>query len=139
LSFGAEYTAAVEAKQVAQQDAERAKFLVEKAEQERKSIVIKAQGEARSAKLIGDAVQKNPGFIALRRIEAARDIAQTMSHSPNRVYLSSEALLLNMQQLLGTDTARLDLELVPAAPAASPEAVTTTETATSTQQVVDAE
>jgi len=30
LSFGAEYTAAIEAKQVAQQEAERAKFIVEK-------------------------------------------------------------------------------------------------------------
>ncbi len=30
LNFGKEYTAAIEAKQVAQQEAERAKFLVEK-------------------------------------------------------------------------------------------------------------
>lgn len=34
LTFGREYTAAVEAKQVAQQEAERAKFLVEKAVQD---------------------------------------------------------------------------------------------------------
>jgi regulator of protease activity HflC (stomatin/prohibitin superfamily) len=31
LTFGKEYTAAIESKQVAQQDAERAKFIVEKA------------------------------------------------------------------------------------------------------------
>merc|ERR1712060_291516 len=60
LSFGKEYTAAVEAKQVAQQEAERARFLVDKAKQERKSAVIRAQGEAKSAQLIGDAIRDNP-------------------------------------------------------------------------------
>merc|ERR1712129_469820 len=53
LTFGKEYTAAVEAKQVAQQDAERARFVVEKAMQDKKSTIIRAQGEAKSAKLIG--------------------------------------------------------------------------------------
>lgn len=43
LSFGKEFTHAIEAKQVAAQDAERAKFLVEKAEQDKKSAVIRAQ------------------------------------------------------------------------------------------------
>ena len=38
LTFGKEYTAAIEAKQVAQQEAERAKFVVEKAKQARASI-----------------------------------------------------------------------------------------------------
>jgi regulator of protease activity HflC (stomatin/prohibitin superfamily) len=38
LSFSREYTAAVEAKQVAQQDAERAKYVVMKAVQEKASV-----------------------------------------------------------------------------------------------------
>merc|ERR1719352_491877 len=78
LTFGREYTAAIEAKQVAQQDAERAKFIVEKAKQDKRSAVIKAEGEAKSAKLIGEAIANNPAFITLRKIEAAREIAQTM-------------------------------------------------------------
>lgn len=78
LSFGKEYTAAVEAKQVAQQDAERARFVVDKAVQEKKSMVIKAQGEAKSAELIGAAIRDNPGFIQLRKLEAAREIASTL-------------------------------------------------------------
>ncbi len=53
LAFSQEYTAAVEAKQVAQQDAERAKYIVEKALQEKRAIVIRAEGEAKSAELIG--------------------------------------------------------------------------------------
>ena len=54
LAFSREYTAAVEAKQVAQQDSERAKYIVEKAMQEKRSIVIKAEGEAQAAMLIGN-------------------------------------------------------------------------------------
>ena len=82
LSFGKEYTAAVESKQVAQQDAERARFIVDKAVQEKKSMVIKAEGEAKSAKLIGDAIRDNPGFIQLRKLEAAREIASTLCAPP---------------------------------------------------------
>ncbi|QCD88884.1 membrane protease subunit HflC [Vigna unguiculata] len=98
LSFGKEFTAAIEAKQVAAQEAERAKFVVEKAEQDKRSAVIRAQGEAKSAQLIGQAIANNPAFITLRKIEAAREIAQTISHSANKVYLNSDDLLLNLQE-----------------------------------------
>merc|ERR1719321_542020 len=98
LSFGKEYTAAVEAKQVAQQDAERARFIVDKAIQEKKSVVIKAQGEAQSASLIGAAIRDNPGFIQLRKLEAARDIAGTLSKSTNRLFLDGGSLLLNIKE-----------------------------------------
>lgn len=96
LTFGREYTSAVEAKQVAQQDAERAKFIVEKAEQDKQSAIIRAQGEAASATLIGLAVQQNPAFITLRKIEAAREIASTVSQSANRLFLNADSLLLNL-------------------------------------------
>ncbi len=43
LTFGREFTAAIEAKQVAAQEAERAKFVVEKAEQDKRSAIIRAQ------------------------------------------------------------------------------------------------
>lgn len=43
LKFGKEFREAIEAKQVAAQDAERAKFIVEKAEQDKKSAVIRAE------------------------------------------------------------------------------------------------
>merc|ERR1719353_407756 len=98
LSFGKEYTAAVEARQVAQQEAERAKFVVDKAKQEKKSTVIKAQGEAKSAKLIGEAIRDNPGFIQLRKLEAAREIAGTLSKSTNRLFLDGGSLLLDVQE-----------------------------------------
>ncbi|XP_021772243.1 prohibitin-1, mitochondrial-like [Chenopodium quinoa] len=96
LNFGREFTAAIEAKQVAAQEAERAKFIVEKAEQDKKSAIIRAQGEAKSAQLIGQAIANNPAFITLRRIEAAREIAHIISNSSNKVMLSSDDLLLNL-------------------------------------------
>jgi len=98
LSFGKEYTAAVEAKQVAQQEAERARFVVDKAMQEKRSVVIKAQGEAQSARLIGAAVRDNPGFIQLRKLEAAREIAGTLSKGTNKLYLDGGSLLLDVQE-----------------------------------------
>ncbi|XP_011047713.1 PREDICTED: prohibitin-1, mitochondrial isoform X2 [Populus euphratica] len=99
LTFGKEFTAAIEAKQVAAQEAERAKFIVEKAEQDKKSAVIRAEGEATSAQLIGQAIANNPAFITLRKIEAAREIAHTISNSANKVFLDSGDLLLNLQKM----------------------------------------
>lgn len=96
LSFSPEYARAVEAKQVAQQEAERAKYIVLGAQQEKKTIVTKARGEAQSAQLIGSAVKKNPGFMKLRRIDAARDIADIVSKSGNKIYLNADSLLLNL-------------------------------------------
>lgn len=96
LSFSPDYEKAVESKQVAQQQAERARFLVTKAHEEKKRTIIHAEGEKQSAEMIGDAIKANPGFIELRRIQVAKDISQAMARSSNRMILSSEALLLNL-------------------------------------------
>ncbi|EJF61078.1 proteolysis and peptidolysis-like protein [Dichomitus squalens LYAD-421 SS1] len=96
VAFSPEFTHAVEAKQVAQQTALRAAFLVDQAIQEKQSIIVRAQGEARSAELIGEAVRQNKGFLQLRKLEAARDIATLLAASDNRVMLDSQALLLNV-------------------------------------------
>ncbi|KAB1215159.1 Prohibitin-1, mitochondrial [Morella rubra] len=86
-------------REVAAQEAERAEFLVEKAEQDKKSAVIRAQGEAKAAMLIGQAITNNPAFITLRKIEAAREIADIVSNSANGVFLDSDDLLLHLHQL----------------------------------------
>ncbi|KAL2249362.1 UNVERIFIED_CONTAM: Prohibitin-1, mitochondrial [Sesamum indicum] len=99
LTFGKEFTAAIEAKQIAAQEAERAKFVVEKAEQDKRSAIIRAQGEAKSAQLIGQAIANNPAFITLRRIEASKEISHTIAASSNKVYLNSDELLLNLHEL----------------------------------------
>ncbi|KAH8100577.1 band 7 family-domain-containing protein [Cristinia sonorae] len=99
LTFGKEFTQAVEAKQIAQQDAERAKFIVEKAEQERQAAVIRAEGEAEAAATISAALNKaGEAFVALRKIEASKAIVQSLSNNPNVAYIPSGGgnVLLNV-------------------------------------------
>jgi prohibitin 2 len=96
LSFGREYAAAVEAKQVAQQEAQRAAFIVEQAKQERQQKIVQAEGEAEAAKMLGDAIAKDPGYLKLRKIRAAQHVAKTIAQSQNRVYLDSGSLMLNI-------------------------------------------
>ncbi|KAF9604403.1 hypothetical protein IFM89_006412 [Coptis chinensis] len=88
LSYGPEFSKAVEQKQVAQQEAERSKFVVMKAEQEKRAAVVRAEGESEAAKLISDAtLAAGMGLIELRRIEASRENAATLARSGNVVYL----------------------------------------------------
>ncbi|KAG8922923.1 Prohibitin-1, subunit of the prohibitin complex (Phb1p-Phb2p) [Tulasnella sp. 418] len=99
LTFGKEFTVAVEAKQIAQQDAERAKFVVEKAEQERQAAVIRAEGEAEAAATISRAIDKaGEAFIALRKIEASKAIVQSLTNNKNITYVPSSNgnVLLNL-------------------------------------------
>ncbi|KAI5279030.1 Prohibitin-1, subunit of the prohibitin complex (Phb1p-Phb2p), partial [Ascosphaera acerosa] len=88
MTFGREFTRAVESKQIAQQDAERARFVVERAEQERQANVIRAEGEAESADIISKAIAKaGDGLIQIRRIDAQKEIAQLLAKNPNVTYL----------------------------------------------------
>ncbi|EOD43164.1 Prohibitin [Neofusicoccum parvum] len=88
MTFGKEFTKAVEEKQIAQQEAERARFIVEKAEQERQASVIRAEGEAEAADTISKAVAKSgDGLIQIRRIETQKEIAQMLAGNPSVTYL----------------------------------------------------
>ncbi|KAK4498525.1 hypothetical protein PRZ48_011183 [Zasmidium cellare] len=102
LAFSPEFTAAVEAKQVAQQEAQRAAFVVDKARQEKQAMVVRAQGEARSAELIGDAIKKSRSYVDLREFENAKNVAAILQSGQNKVYLDTEALGLNIATT-GTD------------------------------------
>ncbi|RKP13454.1 band 7 family-domain-containing protein [Piptocephalis cylindrospora] len=88
LNFGKEFTNAVEQKQIAQQEAERARFVVEKAEQEKQAAVIRAEGEAQAATQISEALQRaGSGLIEFRRIEASKEIASVLAQSRNVTYI----------------------------------------------------
>lgn len=98
LTYGKEFSKAIEEKQVAEQDAERQKFIVQKAEHERVATVIKSEGEAEAAKMISDALKANgTGLIEMRRIDAAKEIADSLSKSPNVMYLPpNQQMLLSL-------------------------------------------
>jgi len=110
LSFSQQYTAAVEAKQVAQQEAQRAAFLVERAIQERQQKIVAAEGESKAATLLGEAMSSNPGYLKLRRIEAARKISQVIAASQNKVYLNANNLLLNVKNTAEIDEALTNVD-----------------------------
>ncbi|XP_051129908.1 prohibitin-3, mitochondrial-like [Andrographis paniculata] len=90
LSFGEEFSKAVEQKQVAQQEAERSKLMVSKSEYESKAAIVKAEGESECAKLISEATEASgTGLIELRKIEAAKENAQVLCSHGTVMYLPS--------------------------------------------------
>jgi prohibitin 1 len=113
LTFGREFMKAIEAKQVASQDAERMQWIVQKAEQERQAVVLRAEGESEAALIITEAIAKTGNaIIEVRRIDAAKEIAAKLANSRNITYLpggssggggggggnSSPGLLLNIDK-----------------------------------------
>jgi len=96
LSFGKEYAAAVESKQIAQQEAQRAAYLVEKAKQEKQQKIVQAEGETAAATMLGAAISQNPGYLKLRKLAASKKISATISQSQNRVYLNAGSLMLDV-------------------------------------------
>ena len=90
LTFGREFMKAIEAKQVASQEAERQQWVVKRAEQERQAVVTRAEGEAEAAAIITQAMEKTgSAIIEVRRIDAAKEIAGKLANSRNVVYLPS--------------------------------------------------
>ena len=71
------------------------------AEQERQAAVIRAEGEAEAAAVISQALEKaGDAFIAFRKIETSKSIAQALSANPNVTYIPSSSsgsgVLLNV-------------------------------------------
>ena len=104
LTFGREFMKAIEAKQVASQEAERQQWVVKKAEQERLAVVTRAEGEAEAATIITKAMEKTGNAIVeIRRIDAAKEIAGKLANSRNIVYLPSSNSGSGSNILLGLD------------------------------------
>jgi len=98
LNFSKDFSRAIEDKQVAEQNAERAKFIVDLAEQEKIALIIRSEGDAEAAKLVSDALAKHgKALLELRRIETAQEIAIALSKNPKVQYLPNKGnLLLNI-------------------------------------------
>mmetsp|Transcript_9787 Transcript_9787/g.12919 ORF Transcript_9787/g.12919 Transcript_9787/m.12919 type:complete len:282 (+) Transcript_9787:171-1016(+) len=92
LTFGREFMKAIEAKQVASQEAERQQWVVKRAEEERQAVVLRAEGEAEAATIITKAMETSgAGIVEVRRIDAAKEIAGKLANSRNIVYLPSQS------------------------------------------------
>ena len=58
---------------------------------------MKAEGEGEAAMMLGKAVQSHPGYLKLRRLKSAQEIARVISNSQNRAYLDARSLMLNLE------------------------------------------
>jgi len=47
---------------------------------------------------MGEAIGINPGYLKLRKIRAAQNIARTVAASQNRVYLNADSLMINLTE-----------------------------------------
>ncbi|KAL7066510.1 putative prohibitin 1 [Cryptosporidium serpentis] len=105
LTYGKEFAKAIEDKQVAEQEAERVKFIVQKAEYEKQAAIIRAEGEALAAEMISKALAEfGSGLIKIRRLDGARDIVESLGKSRNVTFIPGKGsqLLFNMQTSGGT-------------------------------------
>jgi len=92
LQFSPDFTRAIEEKQVAEQRAERAKFVVARAEQEKLALITRSEGDAEAAALVSEALQKaGNGYLEIRRVDTAVQVATTLAGSSNVTYLPSVA------------------------------------------------
>ncbi len=125
VAFSPEYAKSVEDKQIAQQNAERAKFLVQSEEQEASRVRVKAQGEAdaaitrakgdaesqvlraraeaQSLSLVSEALKDNPSLLTFRYIEKLAPTIHTI------LLPSGQNFILDPKSLIG-----------PVVPAATP-------------------
>lgn len=96
IKFSPEFSQAIEKKQVAQQDAERIKFLVDQTLEEKKSTIIRALGETEAVRKFGEANQTSDAYLTLRRLETAKKISKMISNSNNKIMLDSNSYFLNL-------------------------------------------
>lgn len=69
VSFSPEFQKAIELKQIAQQEAQRMQYVLQKETQEKQRKIIEAEGEAESIRLKGIALSNNPALIQYEYVQ----------------------------------------------------------------------
>ena len=67
FDFSPEFNKAIEAKQVAQQEAEKQKYVLQQADLQRQTEVTRAEGKAQAAKLTAESLKANGGALVIAR------------------------------------------------------------------------
>jgi prohibitin 2 len=70
VRFSDQFQQAIEQKQVAQQDVERMKFVLDQADKERRRKIIAAEGEAESIRLKAAALSQNPQLVEYEYVQS---------------------------------------------------------------------
>lgn len=96
IKFSKDFEEAIEKKQVAQQEVERTKFLVEQALEEKKSKIIKALAESEAIKKFGEANQSSSAFLTLRKLDTAQRMSSILKKSDVKLVLDTDSFFLNL-------------------------------------------
>jgi prohibitin 2 len=78
VRFSNEFQQAIEQKQVAQQEVQQMKFVLEKADKERRRKIIEAEGEAESIRLKAAALAQNPQLVEYEYVKGLPDNVNTV-------------------------------------------------------------
>jgi prohibitin 2 len=92
VQFSKEFQQAIENKQIAQQEAQRMKYVLERQEQEKKRKIIEAEGESESLRLKGKALADNPQLIQYEYIKLLAPNVQAIVTDQNTIFNFSDFL-----------------------------------------------
>jgi prohibitin 2 len=92
VQFSQEFQQAIENKQIAQQEAQRMKYVLEKQELEKTRKIIEATGEAESLRLKGKALADNPLLIQYEYVKLLSPNIQAIITDQNSIFNFSEFL-----------------------------------------------
>jgi prohibitin 2 len=90
VQFSREFQQAIENKQIAQQEAQRMKYVLEKQELEKKRKIIEAEGESESLRLKGKALADNPLLIQYEYIKLLSPNIQAIITDQNAIFNFSD-------------------------------------------------
>lgn len=90
VQFSSEFQQAIENKQIAQQEAQRMKYVLEKQELEKKRKIIEAEGESESLRLKGKALADNPQLIQYEYIKLLAPNVQAIVTDQNTIFNFSD-------------------------------------------------
>ncbi len=92
VQFSQDFQQAIENKQIAQQEAQRMKYVLEKQELEKKRKIIEAEGESESLRLKGKALAENPLLVQYEYIKLLSPNIQAIITDQNSIFNFSEFL-----------------------------------------------
>jgi len=90
VQFSKDFQQAIENKQIAQQEAQRMKYVLEKQELEKQRKIIEAEGEAESLRLKGKALADNPALIQYEYVKLLAPSIQAIVTDQNTIFNFSD-------------------------------------------------
>ncbi len=92
VKFSPEFQKAIENKQIAQQEAQRMKYVLEQQEMEKKRKIIEAEGDAESIRIRGKALAENPKLIQYEYVQKLAPNIQAIITDQNTIINLSDFL-----------------------------------------------